>query len=86
MAINIQRNPDEISTKANLPKALQRIGQAVAEKPIGPLRIYLSIAITGLCVIVALVVLYSGIRNSVISIGRNPLSKKSIFRGCSRSS
>jgi len=81
VAINIQRNPNEKSTKANLPKALQRIGEAVAEKPVGPLRIYLSIAVTGLCVVVALVTLYAGIRNALIAIGRNPLSKKSIFRG-----
>jgi hypothetical protein len=81
VAINIQRNPNQKSTKTNLPPILQRIGQAVAEKPIGPMRIYLSIAITGLSIIVAIVVLYSGVRNSIISIGRNPLSKKSIFRG-----
>lgn len=80
VAINIQRNPNEKSTQANLPKALQRIGEAVAEKPIGPLRIYLSIGITGLSIVVALVTLYAGIRNSLIAIGRNPLSKKTIFR------
>jgi len=80
VAINIQRNPNEKSTQANLPKALQRIGEAVAEKPVGPLRIYLSIGITGLSIIVALVTLYAGIRNSLIAIGRNPLSKKTIFR------
>lgn len=81
VAINIQRNPNEKSTKANLPKVLQRIGEAVAEKPIGPLRIYLSIAVTGLSIVVALVTLYAGIRSAMIAIGRNPLSKKSIFRG-----
>lgn len=81
VAINIQRNPNDKSTKANLPPALQRLGQAIAEKPIGPMRIYLSIAITGLSIIVALVTLYAGIRNSIIAIGRNPLSKKTILRG-----
>ncbi len=81
VAINIQRNPNQKSTEADLPKVLQRIGQAVAEKPVGPLRIYLSIGVTGLCITIALVTLYAGIRNAVISIGRNPLSKKSIFRG-----
>jgi len=81
VAINIQRNPNDKSTKANLPPALQRIGQAIADKPVGPLRIYLSIGITGLSIIVALVTLYAGIRNALIAIGRNPLSKKSIFRG-----
>jgi hypothetical protein len=81
VAINIQRNPNDKSTKANLPPALQKLGQAIADKPVGPLRIYLSIGITGLSIIVALVTLYAGIRNALIAIGRNPLSKKSIFRG-----
>jgi len=81
VAINIERNPNQKSTKANLPPALQKLGEAIADKPVSPTRIYLSIGITGLSIIVALVTLYSGIRNALIAIGRNPLSKKSIFRG-----
>jgi hypothetical protein len=81
VSINIQRNPNKKSTKAEVPKFLQRIGQAIAEKPVGPLRIYLSIGITGLVIIVALTMLYAGIRHAIVAIGRNPLSKKSIFRG-----
>jgi hypothetical protein len=81
VTINIERNPNKKSTKAEVPKPLQRIGQAIAEKPVSAIRIYLSVAVTVLCVIIAITVLYSGIRNSIISIGRNPLSKKSIFRG-----
>lgn len=81
VAISVQSNPEQKSTKSNLPKPLQRLGQAIAEKPVGPLRIYLSIGIIGISIISAIVILYSGVRNSLISIGRNPLSKKSIFRG-----
>ena len=81
VAIDIQRNPNQKSTKVNLPPFLQQIGQAVAQKPVGPMKIYLSLIITGACIIVALVTLYAGIRNALIAIGRNPLSKKSIFRG-----
>ena len=81
VAINIQRNPNQKSTKVDLPPFLQQLGQAVAQKPIGPAKIYMSLIITGACIIVALVTLYAGIRNAVIAIGRNPLSKKSIFRG-----
>ncbi len=81
VAINIQRNQNQKSTKANLPGALQRTGEAVAEKPIGPLRIYLSLFIVGLSIIVATVTLYAGIRNSIIAIGRNPLTKRTIMRG-----
>lgn len=81
VTINIERNPNKKSTKAEVPQFLQRIGQAVAEKPVSAVRIYLSVAVTVLCIIIAIVMLYSGIRNAIISIGRNPLSKKSIFRG-----
>jgi len=80
VVIDIRRNPNEKSTKANVPPILQRLGEAIAEKPVGPLRIYLSIAITGISIVAAIALLYAGVRNSLISIGRNPLSKKSIFR------
>lgn len=78
--INVQRNPNEKSTKVEVPDVLKRIGQQIAEKEVNPIRIYLSLAITVLSVIAAIVIIYSGIRNSLISIGRNPMSKKSIFR------
>ena len=81
VSIDVKSNPIKKSTKTNLPKILQRLGEAVAEKPVGPLRIYLSIAITGISIIAAIVILYSGVRNGLIAIGRNPLSKKSVFRG-----
>jgi hypothetical protein len=81
VSINIQRNPNQKSTKVNLPPYLQQLGQAIAQKPVGPMRIYLSILITGLSIMVALITLYAGIRSALIAIGRNPLSKKSIFRG-----
>jgi hypothetical protein len=81
VVVDIKHNPIQKSTKANVPQWLQRIGEAVAEKPVGPFRIYLSIFITGVSIVAACVILYGGVRNSIISIGRNPLSKKSIFRG-----
>ena len=81
VAINIQHNPNEKSTKANLPNALERAGQAVAQKSVSPARLYLGAVIAFLTVVVSVIMLYSGIRNSLISIGRNPLSKKIIFRG-----
>lgn len=83
VAIDVKTNPNEkekVSTKANLPDQLQRIGMQIAEKEVNPIRIYLSIAITIISLIVAVIVVYSGVRSSVISIGRNPMSKKSIFR------
>lgn len=83
VTLDIKTNPnkkEEKSTKANLPEQLQRIGKQIAEKDVNPIRIYLSIAIMIISLIAAIVVLYSGVRSGVISIGRNPMSKKSIFR------
>ena len=78
--IDIRKNPNEKSTKADLPEMLQRVGQAIAEKEVSPIRIYLSLGITAVSLIAAIAVLYAGVRSGVISIGRNPMSKKSIFR------
>ena len=80
VTVDIKHNPNDKTTKVKVPDFLERIGEAVAEKTVSPIRIYLSLAITVISVIAAVVILYSGIRNGVISIGRNPMSKKSIFR------
>ena len=80
VTIDIKRNPNIKSTKVNVPEPLQRIGEVVAEKEVSPIRIYLSMGITAISLVAAIIVLYSGVRNGLISIGRNPMSKKSIFR------
>lgn len=80
VAIDIKSNPNDKSTKVQVPEVLERIGQAIAEKEVSPIRIYLSMAITIISLIAAIAVLYSGIRSGVISIGRNPMTRKSIFR------
>lgn len=81
VTIDIKSNPNQKeSTKANLPEQLQRVGEQIAEKEVSPIRIYLSVAIAVISLIAAIAVLYGGVRSGVISIGRNPMSKKSIFR------
>ena len=80
VSINIQRNPNDKSTKANVPEVLERVGKAIAEKEVSPIRIYISMGIVAVSMLATIVMLYSGIRNAVISIGRNPMGKKSIFR------
>lgn len=80
VTIDIKNNPNHKSTEAKLPDFLRRVGKAVAEKEVSPIRMYLSIGIAVISLIAAIAVLYAGVRNSVISIGRNPMSKGSIFR------
>lgn len=80
VTIDIRSNPNQKTTKVKVPSFLERVGLAIAEKPVSPIRIYLSIAIAVICVVAAIAIVYAGVRNGVISIGRNPMSKKSIFR------
>jgi hypothetical protein len=81
VSIDVRSNPISKSTKVNAPKFLERIGEAIAEKQVSPVRIYISLFVMAVSIVSAIVILYSGVRNSLISIGRNPLSKKSILRG-----
>lgn len=80
VTIDIRNNPNVLSTETNVPEFLRRLGQQIAEKEVSPIRIYLSLGITAVSIIAAIAIVYSGVRNAVISIGRNPMSKKSIFR------
>lgn len=72
---------DDAMSSNSLPPWLQNLSNSVAGKTVSPVRV----VIAGLILIVALVsvsvLLYSATRNSIISIGRNPLSRSSVLKG-----
>jgi hypothetical protein len=72
-----QREPE----KDKVPDALQKAANSVADKDVSALRIYLALAVLLVTASVAAVTLFSGVRSTIIAIGRNPLSKGIIFRG-----
>lgn len=76
--ISIAHNPLAEKQTSSLPGFLSRAGSSVANKPVSASRLYLSILVLVVTVIIAGSLLYSGIRNGMIAIGRNPLAKKSI--------
>ncbi len=78
--IGVAGNPLFKPSKANLPGFLEKLAENIAQKPVNPTRVYLSIFIFLSSTIVAGTLLYSGVRSGIISIGRNPLSKKSITK------
>ena len=80
ITIDIAKNPQIKSTTTNLPSPLQRVGQAIAERPVSGARLYAGAAIAIASAAFALVILYVGVRSSIIAIGRNPLAKKSVIR------
>lgn len=79
--IGVSGNPLLKPTKANLPGFLERTAETIAGKsPVNPIRVYISMVILFTAAAVSGILLYSGVRSALISIGRNPLSKKSITR------
>jgi hypothetical protein len=79
--IGVARNPNLKSPEPDLPEFLQRASEAIAGKKVNPARVYVSVVIFIISTIAAASLMYGGIRSAIISIGRNPLSKKSIIRG-----
>jgi hypothetical protein len=77
--ILVSRNPLQ-KPVSNLPDFLRRTAESIAGKPVNTPRIYVSLVIFILSSMVASNLLYGGVKNGIISIGRNPLSKKSIVR------
>lgn len=78
--IGVAKNPLLRATEANLPDALKRAAETIAGRPVNAVRVYLGILIFGITTTVAASLLYGGVKSALISIGRNPLSRKSIVR------
>lgn len=79
--INVARNPLLKATEPNVPEILRKASESIAGKPVSTVRVYVSVIVFIVSSILALGLLYGGVRSAIISIGRNPLSKKSIVRG-----
>lgn len=78
--INVGSNPLLKPAASNLPQFLEKATEAIAGKQVSPVRVYVGIVILFLAGVLSGSLLYSGIRSSMISIGRNPLSKKSVTK------
>ena len=77
--INISKNPLS-KTVDQTPAILSQAGKAIAGKSVSAVRLYLSAIIFVVGTIIAGSIMYAGVKSSIISIGRNPLSKRSILR------
>jgi hypothetical protein len=78
--INIQNNP-LVNNSVLVPSALKKVTDAVAGKSVPAIRVYASLGVFVFSAIVAILVLWSGVRGSLIALGRNPLSRKVIYSG-----
>jgi len=78
--VSIGKNP-LLKNDNTLPTALKRASEIIAGKAVSPVRVYLSLVILTMAALISGSLIYSAVRSSLIAIGRNPLSKKSIIRG-----
>lgn len=79
--INVGRNPLLKSEEPNMPEFLRKASEAIAGKPVNAVRVYIGLVIFFITTIVSGSLLYGGVKSGIISMGRNPLSKKLIVRG-----
>lgn len=66
--------------KTIVPASIQNVANALAGREVSTLPILISAGIFVLTLIVVVSVLYSMIRNSIISVGRNPMSQSAVYR------
>ena len=77
--ISVGRNPSQ-RVNASLPVVLKQASETIAGKPVTPARVYLSFFVFLATSIIAGSMLYSAVRSTMISMGRNPLGKKAIIK------
>jgi len=77
--IAVMHNPLQ-QPAGNVPGFLRRSSDSIAGKSVSTPRIYMSLAVFLASTLTAASLLYSAARNAIISVGRNPLGKKSIIR------
>ena len=66
--------------KTIIPSALQNIANSLAGRTVSTLPILIGAAIFLIMLMVVSSIIYSMIRNSIISVGRNPMSQSAVYR------
>jgi len=77
VVISIEDNPLK-SGPVGLPTILEKISKFATNKSVSADRVYLGALVVLLGTILAITIVYAGVKNGLISIGRNPLAKKII--------
>lgn len=67
--------------KTLVPSALQNIANSFAGREVSTMPILISVAIFTVTIMVVVSIVYSMIKSSIISVGRNPMSQSAVYRG-----
>lgn len=66
--------------KTVIPSAIQNVANALAGKAVRPLPIIISLSIFAVALLTVVSIIYSMIRSSIISVGRNPMAQSAVYR------
>lgn len=66
--------------KTIIPSTIQNVANALAGKSVKPLPIIISLSIFLVALIIVSSIIYSMIRSSIISVGRNPMAQSAVYR------
>ncbi len=80
VSLDVSHNPLASKSTDFVPGFLAKVAATIANRPVSAARIYLGLVTLLVTVIITGNLLYSGVRNGMVSVGRNPLSKKSIIK------
>ena len=78
--VTIGPNPNRAEGQT-APDFLVTFTETIAGKPVSAIRIYAGLVIILIATVISGSLLYSAVKSSITSIGRNPLSRKSVLAG-----
>jgi hypothetical protein len=79
--VSIAHNPLLVTESSIVPSFLVNFSKGLTGRTVSAWRIYIAlITVLGICIIVG-AMLYSAVKSSLTAIGRNPLSRSTLFRG-----
>lgn len=78
--IGVAKNPLARNV-TDAPEVLQRAGKTIAGRVVTAPRLYIALVLLVLVAGISASVIYSAVRSGIISVGRNPLSKRLIIKG-----
>lgn len=70
--------------RSPIPPVVRGFASAIAGKQVTPLRIMIAGGILLATIVAVAIILFAAVRSSIISIGRNPLAHRQIYRGLLR--
>ncbi len=79
--IAVQNNPlHSAGLPSQLTQFLSQLGYAVGDKTVSPSRLYVALLLLLVTTVISSVLLFSAVRNTMVSVGRNPLARRAILR------